>query len=68
VQNNLPQNYRLALIHHIGRKTNVEIISPSFNSPLDIPINIESGDDIVFVITATTRFTISPAGYQLTIR
>ena len=68
IQNTLPQTYRLALIHHTGRDTLVEILPASADSFFEIPLSIDAGDDVVLVVTATTRFTIEPASYQLEIR
>jgi len=68
IQNILPQLYRLALIHHEGMDTYVEILPPSSSSSFTVPLSISTGDDVVLVVTATTRFTIEPAPYHVEIR
>lgn len=68
IKNLLPQTYRLALIHHTGSDTSIEIVPFDGSSFLEIPIDISSGDDVVLVVTATTRFTLESAQYQIDIR
>lgn len=68
IQNLLPQTFRLALIRHIGLDTTVEIIPVSIDQTAEIPVSIDPGDDAVLVVTATTRFTLELAPYQIDIR
>ncbi len=68
IRNILPQTFRLALIRHSGNKTSVEIIPLSAEQSAEITISNQSGDDVVLVVTATTRFTHQLAGYQFEIK
>lgn len=67
IQNLLPQKYRLALIS-IGKNTTVEMISLGDDAAVEIPIGI-GGDveEVVLVVTGTTRFTRETAGYRFSI-
>jgi len=64
IQNVLPQTFRLSLIN-INSKTNVEKFELSQNTTIDIPIHIE--DELILVISGTTRFTTQKATYQFSI-
>ena len=70
VENVLPQNYRLALITHAAGGDSVEIIPPSADQSFDISLNIgQNGiQDVVLVVTATTRYTRALAPYQIEIK
>jgi hypothetical protein len=70
VQNILPQTFRLALITHAGNMTTVDILPVNADQTAQIPVTIGSKDvqDVVLVVTATTRFTREPATYQFDIR
>jgi immune inhibitor A len=67
VQNVLPQTYRLALIKHTVAETSVEIIPVNPDQTAEIPLNINNGEDVVLVVTATTRFTGELAPYEISI-
>jgi hypothetical protein len=69
VQNILPQTYRLALITHATRGTSVEILPVNTDETAQIPVNIGSNgvQDVVLVVTATTRITLEEAPYQFSI-
>lgn len=69
VQNILPQTYRLALITHATRGTSVEILPVNADETAQIPVNIGSNgvQDVVLVVTATTRITLEEAPYQFSI-
>jgi hypothetical protein len=69
IQNVLPQNYSLALIS-FGDSTMVQNISLQPDITADIPFTIGSGvDNVVLVVTATTRYTrqIAPYRYSVSI-
>jgi hypothetical protein len=70
IQNVLPQTFRLALITHAGNGTTVDILPITEDQTAHIPVNIGSNDvqDVVLVVTATTRFTREQAAYQFEIR
>jgi hypothetical protein len=70
IQNVLPQIFRLALITHAGNGTTVDILPVSADQTAQIPVNIGSNgvNDVVLVVTATTRFTREEAAYQFEIR
>ena len=65
MQNALPQNYRLALISTGRAGTTVQIITLSPDVAADIPFTV-GGDvnEVVLVITGTTRFTRQVAPYR----
>jgi immune inhibitor A len=70
IQNVLPQTYRLALITHSTHATTVDILPVNTDQTAQIPVNIGSNDvqDVVLVVTATTRFTREQSAYQFEIR
>ena len=65
IENTLPQTYRLALIH-LGAAPRVEYLSVSAENQVEIPITIGEGSvqQVVLVVTGTTRFTRQKADYQ----
>ena len=70
VVNTIPQTYRLALISYAANETTVQIIPLGADQSADIPLNIGSGgvQEVVLVVTATTRYTRMIAPYQISIR
>jgi immune inhibitor A len=70
IQNVLPQTFRLALITHSSNGTSVDILPVSADQTAQIPVQIGSSgvQDVVLVVTATTRFTREQAAYQFEIR
>jgi hypothetical protein len=70
IQNVLPQTFRLALITHAGNGTTVDIIPVNADQTAQIPVDIGSNgvQDVVLVVTATTRFTREQTAYQFEIR
>jgi immune inhibitor A len=64
IQNVLPQTFRISLINFNG-KTTVEKLMLSESNILDIPISID--DELILVISGTTRFTHQKATYQFSI-
>lgn len=67
VQNILPQTYRLALIKHTNNGDFVELIPVNPDQTADILISLDHGEDVILVVTATTRFTMEEAPYQISI-
>lgn len=64
IQNSLPQSFRLALIYE-GDQTEVEYIDVPEDGSVKIPVRIGEGvDQVVFVVTGTTRFTRQVAAYS----
>jgi len=64
IQNILPQTYRLALITK-GTETTVEYIPLMADNSVEIPISIGGDvDEVVLVVTGTTRYTRQPAAYR----
>jgi len=65
IENNLPQTYRLALIQ-IGDVPKVQYITVSGDNQIDMPITIgkDGIDEVILVVTGTTRFTRQTADYQ----
>jgi hypothetical protein len=67
--NQLPQNFRLALIQKGVDQTSVEYIPLNPDLTANIPIDIGSQyDEVILVVTATTRFTRQPTAYQFALR
>ena len=64
IQNVLPQTYRLALLH-LGDSPQIEYLTLPVGNELDIPISIGNGnpDEIILIVTGTTRFTRQTADY-----
>ena len=70
VAESLPQTFRLALITHAGSTTTVKIIPVNADETAHIPVQIGNNgiQDVVLVVTATTRLTLEKAAYQFEIR
>lgn len=67
IQNILPQTYGLALIS-AGDSTNVSYITLNPDVTADIPFTIGEGvNNVVLVVSGTTRFTRQPAPYRFTV-
>ena len=66
IENTVPQTFRLALISHSVNGTTVQVIPISADQSADIPFTIEQNgvQDVVLVVTGTTRFTRVLAPYQ----
>jgi hypothetical protein len=69
IENTVPQTFKLGLVTHTTSGTKVQIIPVSPDQSADIPLNIgENGvEDVVLVVTGTTRFTRILAPYQFSI-
>jgi hypothetical protein len=68
IQNVLPQTYKLALIK-FGDSTQVEYIPLSEDNVAEIPLQIgDEVDEVVFVVTGTTRYTRQKAPYRFELR
>jgi hypothetical protein len=64
IQNVLPQTYRVALISY-GDQSSVEYITLDADNSAQIPISIGGDvDEVVLVVTGTTRYTRQPAAYR----
>jgi len=70
IENTIPQTFRLALVTHAASSSTVQIIPVSADQSVDIPLNIgQNGvQDVVLVVSGTTRFTKELAPYQFSIR
>jgi len=67
VRNLLPQTFRLALIR-VGARTEVEYLTLNDDLSLEIPIKIGGDvDEVVLVVTGTTRYTRQKAAYRFEI-
>ena len=64
IQNVLPQTYRLTLITK-SDTTTVTHIALNTDNTADIPISLKRGDEVILIVTGTTRFTTIPAPYQM---
>jgi len=65
IENALPQTYRVALIH-LGTAPRVQYLTVSAENQIEIPVMIgEDGvQEVILVVTGTTRFTRQKADYQ----
>ncbi len=64
VQNILPQTFRVAVIKQ-GSTTTVEKFALSGENRLQIPVDFRGGvNEIILVVSGTSRFTNQPANYQ----
>ncbi len=67
IENVLPQNFELALIS-VGDTTTVQYITLNPDVSADIPFTIGKGvDNVVLVVTGTTRFTRQLAPYRFSV-
>lgn len=68
IQNSLPQTYQLALIQ-IGDQTTVQPIDLAIDQTAQIPFFIDGDtiDEVVLVVTGTTRYTRQKAAYRFEI-
>jgi hypothetical protein len=68
IDNVLPQTYRLAVIK-LGEQTSIEYIDLNQDMTAEIPLEIGGDtDEVILVVTGTTRFTRLPAAYQIEIK
>jgi len=68
IQNIMPQTFRLSLISQ-GRNTTVQTVEIAADNSADIPLQIGGDvDQVILVVSGTTRFTRQRAGYQFIIR
>ncbi len=68
IQNFLPQTFRVDLIRQ-GSTTTVEPLALSDTNTIDVPIKIgEDTNDVILVVSGTTRFTHEKAIYNYSIR
>lgn len=63
VQNELPQNFRLALIHH-GDGDRVEYVNMPLDNKVEIPLDFDASGDVTLVVMGSTRFTRQTAAYR----
>ncbi len=69
VENVLPQTFRLALIvKKSNGETTVTPVTLNSENVADVPLDLQSGDTAVLVVTGTTRFTREPAVYSLEVK
>jgi hypothetical protein len=52
----------------MGAETTVTHIDVNPDNTVDIPLSMNIGDKAVLIVTGTTRFTTTPASYQIEIR
>lgn len=68
VQNILPQTFRLTLVRRAPQQTTIEKMTLTGENTLTLPLSIDMGEDMILIVSATTRFTREPASYQIEIR
>jgi hypothetical protein len=69
VENILPQAFRLTLIvKRTNGETTVTPVSLDSENSTDFPLDLQSGDQAVLVVSGTTRFTREPAVYSLEVK
>jgi hypothetical protein len=68
LENVLPQNFRLAVIYK-GEEIRVQYIPLTEDMTADIPLHIGGDiDEVILVVSGTTRFTRQTATYQYEVR
>ncbi|HEX7394170.1 MAG TPA: hypothetical protein VF313_04510 [Anaerolineaceae bacterium] len=65
IQNYLPQTYRLTLID-LGSPKSVRYLSLNSDQSLNIPLNL--ANDVILVVSGTTRYTRQLASYAFSIK
>jgi len=69
VENSLPQTFRLALLTRTGDGFTVDMIPLTPDQTAEIAIHMSDDvQEVVLVVTGTTRFTRQPASYEIEIR
>jgi immune inhibitor A len=69
IQNILPQTYRISLISLGGSSTTVETYTLGPDAAIELPLDLRGDvDEIVLVVSGTTRFTREPAPYRFSIQ
>lgn len=68
VQNILPQSFRLTLVRRSPEHTTVEKIALQEDNTATIPLAPQDGEEIILIVSGTTRFTREAASYQIEIR
>lgn len=64
IQNILPQFYRLAIIT-VGKESTVEYLALEPDNSINVPLSLgDEIDEVILVVTGTTRFTREKAAYQ----
>ena len=67
VRNTLPQNFRLAMIR-LGDTPKVDYITLDAENLVDIPLDFSADvDEVILVVTGTTRYTRQNAAYRFEI-
>ena len=69
VNNILPQTFRLALLTRTRQGVTVEMVPLNPDQEAEVPLSIgENVQEVVLVVTGTTRFTREMANYELEIK
>ena len=67
IENILPQTYRLSLIVK-GDTTTVTPVALNADNTADIPLSLKSGETATLIVTGVTRYTRTPAAYQVEVK
>jgi immune inhibitor A len=68
IENILPQTFRVEVIYK-GKETRVQYIPLTADVTADIPLQIGGDiDEVILVVSGTTRFTRQTATYQYEVR
>lgn len=67
LSNNLPQTFRVSLIR-LGSEITVEPVNLDEQQSGSVTFDNQGSDEVVLVVSGTTRFTIQPAAYQFTVK
>jgi immune inhibitor A len=68
VDNVLPQNFVVQLIHQSGGQTTVERLPLDANRQGSLSLNLKSRDTAILVVAGTTPFTTEEASFELEIK
>jgi immune inhibitor A len=67
IQNVLPQTFHISVISN-GRQPVVQTFTLAGGEPFEIPISVGGDvDEVVLVVSGTTRYTREPANYQFSV-
>ncbi len=68
IQNILPQTFRLSVVRRTQQQTTIEKRMLEGENTIALPIAVGVEEDVILVVSGTTRFTRETASYQIEIR
>ncbi|NPV57406.1 MAG: hypothetical protein HPY76_12145 [Anaerolineae bacterium] len=68
IGNSLPQSYQLSLIRQSGGDTSVERLTLDEGNGASLALTVAEGEQLVLVVSGSTRYTRTPAAYRYQVR